>query len=262
MDKSYLVENRTKEELRDKLFEKYFEVKDGILVLDLINKLSFIKEAWKELHILCGENIECFHFMLSLGKFRMMKHQGREYLILKLGLWEYVIIDLEKKENISEMDFHTLFDEDFFVEHFDERKEEDKSIFETLYMTSEYNGDIDELKSLYLKYQDIFELSTCISYQYHIGDSYTYFSIDFENAIAHLGFQAPNQFLYENLNFNYDLTPWCMQDAHRSMGLDKMMELFKRTREICIPKEVIPGDLYKQYVSACHKENYQFQKRK
>ena len=44
--------------LRDKLFNKYFNVDDGVLVSDLTNKLSFIPDVWNKLHIMCQKNIK------------------------------------------------------------------------------------------------------------------------------------------------------------------------------------------------------------
>ena len=39
--------------LRDTLFQKYFQIEDGILISDFVDKLSFIPKVWNELHFLC-----------------------------------------------------------------------------------------------------------------------------------------------------------------------------------------------------------------
>lgn len=260
MRKNNLIANIFKRKLREELFQKYFEQTDGILAIDVIHKLSFIEEAWKEIHRLCERNTERFHFMSSLEKIKHMQHKNREYLILKLGLWNYVIIDLEKKESISQTDFLTLFDEDFFVTHFDETKEEDEGVFEKFYLVQEYTGNVEELYDFYLKQKHIFELSPCINYSCHIGEANTSFTIDFANARVYLGFQTPDLFLYENLNFTFDLIPWNMQDSINKMGLEQCMDVMKRIKEIQIPKEAISSDLYGQYLIESKKDAYQLKK--
>ena len=135
--------------LRNKLFEKYFEIEDGVLAIDLLDKLSFIKEAWKELHQLCQKNIKHFHPFSSLYSCKMIEHNKKKYLIVKISCWRYVIIDIEKKENITKEEFNTDFDENFFVENFNERKEDDENIYSILYDVSKYTGDIDKLLDFY-----------------------------------------------------------------------------------------------------------------
>ena len=52
--------NLDKDLLRDMLFQKYFQVEDGILLIDLVDKLSFIPKLWKQLYHLCEKNIKDF----------------------------------------------------------------------------------------------------------------------------------------------------------------------------------------------------------
>ena len=42
-----------------------------------------------------------------------------------------------------------------------------------------------------------------------------------------------------------------MQDAQQKMGIQKMKEIFAKTKDIKIPFECIPEDLYQQYVIQC-----------
>ena len=44
--------------LRDLLFQKYFDVDNGIFVKDLNDMLSFIPDVWNKLHIMCQKNIK------------------------------------------------------------------------------------------------------------------------------------------------------------------------------------------------------------
>ena len=119
-----MKDKEKKEALRNQLFAKYFE-EEGILVTDFLDKLSFIASAWQDLRELCAKNMKYFFQGKSLEKIRIVQSKGRKYLILKLLVEEYVVIDVEKKENISKIDFQESFEESFFIKHFDEEKRND-----------------------------------------------------------------------------------------------------------------------------------------
>lgn len=238
--------------LRDILFEKYFQIEDGVLVSDLLDKLSFIPNVWKELHLLCEKNIKYFYDFSSLKECKMLEHNQRRYLILKLKMWEYVIIDVGKMQNITQIEFENEFDEKFFVDNFDEIKEDDETIWPKLYRIEKYNGDIKELINFYIKNQKLLSLSSKLHCRLDVGDAWTWFYVDFINANVQMGFQTPNQFLYEQLFLRYDLTACRMQDAQQKMGIEKMKEIFNKMNNIKIPKQCIPSDLYQQYLIQCN----------
>ena len=240
--------------LRDMLFQKYFECADGVLVSDLLDKLSYIPETWKKLHLLCQNGIKHFHPFGALYSCRLINHNQKKYLILKIGSWNYVIIDIENKENITEEQFKDDFNEDFFVEYFDERKEDDESLYSVLYNISKYNGDIEELLSFYIENENILCLSSELSYKFKIDIAVTRFYVDFANSRANMTFLTPDQFLYEHLFLNYDLTPSSMQDAIEKIGIEKMYEIFDKIKDIRIPRECIPNDLYQEYLNQCNKK--------
>ncbi len=66
-----------KETLRNHLFQKYFEEKDGVLATDLVDKLSFIPETWEKLHVLCEKNITYFDSFSTLEKIKMLKYKQK-----------------------------------------------------------------------------------------------------------------------------------------------------------------------------------------
>jgi len=238
--------------LRDMLFQKYFECVDGILVSDLLDKLSYIPETWKKLHLLCQNKIKHFHSFSALYACKLVEYNKKKYLILKIRCWNYVIIDIERRENITEEEFINDFNEDFFVKYFDERKEDDESLYSVLYNISKYNGDIEELLNFYIENQNVLCLSSELSYKFRIDNAVTSFYVDFANARANMIFQTPDQFLYEHLFLNYDLTPSSMQDAIEKMGIEKMYEIFDKIKDIRIPEECIPNDLYLEYLNQCN----------
>lgn len=246
--------------LRKELFEKYFEEENGVLATDLIDKLSFIPETWKKLHVLCERNVKYFDSYSSLEKLKMVEHHQKKYLILKLRMFNYIIIDIEKTKNITEEQFRNEFDENFFINNFDEINTQDNSNMFRLYNINNYNGNIQELIDFYVENQTILSLPTKLKYNLMIGNAWTYFCIDFVNAKAQIGFQTPDQFLYEHLFLKYDLTPCGMQDAQEKIGIERMKEMFERIKKIKISKEVIPNELYQQFLIQCNIKNNKLEK--
>lgn len=236
-----------KNTLRDILFEKYFQIEDGISVKSLNEKLSFIPETWNKLHVLCEKNIKLFDRYSSLEKIKIIEFNQRKYLILKLRIWKYVIIDLDRMENLPENEFKNIFNEEFFVNNFDEIK--DKNDYFNFYHLQEYQGNIKELIDFYLENEIVLNLSSQVHCRLNHSQAWTYLFIDFANASVQLGFQTPDQTLYEQLFLNYDLTPCGMQDAVNKIGREKIKEIFSKVSNIKIPIEFIPLDLYKEYLS-------------
>ena len=245
--------NTNKEELRDKLFAKYFEVEEGIKATELVDKLSFIPEVWDNLNALCENNIEYFEYS-SIEDIKLLNNNNNKYLILKLHLYRYTIKDIERKENITEEQFINNFDENFFISNFNVRKRRNNDSLE-LYDIEKYDGNIEELLDFYMENEQVLNLSKKIHYVLKIDDAWTYFHIDFVKACAQFCFETRDQFLYEQLYLRYDLTPSRMQDAQNKIGIEKMKEMFQKIKEIKIPQEVIPSDLYKKYLIKCNESS-------
>ena len=231
--------------LRDNLFEKYFENQNGIVASDLVTTLTFIPETWKKLHEICEDNIKYFDSYSNLEECKLISIHQENYLILKLGFFSYVIIDLNRHQNISKLSFMNDFNSNFFISHFNE-PEMNFNVTELCNRIITFNQP-ELLTDFYFQNQKVLNLSTSLNYKISIDDAWTYFFIDFVNATAQLGFQTLDQFLYEQLFLKYDLTPTRMQDAQSKIGIEKMNEMFSKIRTIVIPTNVIPSDLYEQY---------------
>lgn len=230
--------------LRDKLFAKYFENEDGINAYELVSNLSFIPKTYQKLHILCEENVKNFAIFSKIHNIKMLKYNKKTYLILKIRILTYIIIDIETRKNITKEEFKNYFTEDFFVENFNEIK--DNKLH--LYSISSYNGNIPELIDFYIENQNIFTLANYLNYKLYIGKAWTNFVIDFANGVASINFETPDQYLYEHLFFRYDLSPSKIQDVKDRIETEKMLEIFEKVKDIIIPKEIIPSNLYQQFL--------------
>ena len=74
-------------------------------------------------------------------KIRIIQNKEKKYLILKFLCEEYIIIDIEKNENISKIDFQTCFNTSFFIQHFDEEIKEDEKDFSHAFGSGDGHGD-------------------------------------------------------------------------------------------------------------------------
>ena len=114
-----------------------------------------------------------------------------------------------------------------------------------MYYCLSYEGNLQELISFYEKNKEILNIPTYIYYKLMIGEAWTHLSIDLVGTLGaiQLSFQTKDQFLYETLFLNKNLSPSSMQDAQSRIGKEKMMEMFERIKNIKIPMEYIPKEL-------------------
>lgn len=235
-----------KDILRDKLFQKYFQLDNSINLKDLLDKLKFIPNAYSILLNLCKKNIRGFDSFSSLDSFKMINYNRKRYLVLEVRMWRYIIIDIDELKCVTRNEFERDFDLDFFTSNFDNC---DDDLFSCIYRLDKYNGDLNELISFYNKNQDVFNFSSQLFYKLPENDAWTWVHVDFINRKVQMGFQTPDQLLYEQLFLNYDLTPYGMQDAVQKMGIEKMQEIFSLMNDVKIPIDSIPSDLYQQYLN-------------
>lgn len=236
------------DELRNKLFETYFEEDNGILLSDLMNSLSPIVDRWKELRNLLEKNIKGFSSLFScIHDMKYIHHNDKSYLILKVGSWRYLVVDSSNKIVLDKEAVKGTFDEYFFISNFSEQKDDLwNNGLDSLSFTK-YIGDISELIEFYFSNRNYFEVPQQMVHQINIETAYTYISIDVANNIVQLGFQTPDQFLYEHLYFSGDLHPMGLQDAQEKIGLNKIGEMIERLKGIKIPWSLIPLDIYKNF---------------
>jgi len=229
--------------LRNELFEKHFETKEGITLPELMEKLKYIIDTWKALHNLLEVNSEDINKYTRIEFIEKINHNNIDYLIIKFMPWSYLIIDLNTNKVLSTEEIEDNFTEEFFVHNFNEKYINEGTDKISLYWFYTFNGNISTLINFYIENIDLLNLSKNISYKIFIEDAWTYLSINITNGNIQLGFQSEDQFLYERLFLNSDLKPFGLQDATSKIGKDIMKEMFSRIKDIIIPFDVIPDDL-------------------
>jgi len=229
------------EELRNQLFESYFEV-EGIQLLNLICSLKPVIDSFKQLHILLEKNVKHFDKYSNLYEIKKIEHNSKYYLIVKSNLWQYLIIDLEDGKSLNKEDVINLFNEKFFIDNFKEKNT--KNNFTNMYNFMKYSGNIAELICFYEDNKKLLELPKNIRHSIKLGEAVTYLNISLSKSEIQLGFHTPNQSLYEHLFLDIDFNPYSIQDAKQRIGNEKMLEMFERIKNIKIPKYNIPKEFF------------------
>ena len=128
-----------------------------------------------------------------------------------------------------------MFDERFFLDEFKQLNTSLGEEWYEFYHFEDYDGNIDELIDFYIQNRGVFGVESNIFNKLYVGDAWTWLSICLNKGQVQLSFQTEDQFLYECLFMNSDLTPCAMQDATEKIGKEKMLEYFERIKQIRIP---------------------------
>lgn len=232
---------RDKEKLREQLLKFYFIEEDRIPITSLVEKITPIMKIWEGLRKVLVGNVEYFADFSDIEMVKIIPFQDTSYLFIKTGLWEYFIINLDSKEVLNESIVKKIFNESFFIENFNELRAESEEDFLGVYIFLGCKSK-DRIIDFCLEYEDTLTRTNKIVCDYTIEDAWTYLSLDLASGSGQLGFQTPDQFLYECLHFNLDedLTAWGMQDAHQSMGIEKTKEILEKIKKFQIPISCIP----------------------
>lgn len=233
----------SKEELRNKLFERYFECKDGILITDLMETVKPIIEVYDKLKDLLIQH-KTLKLFSSIARVKLLNHNGKDYLFFKKASpYSYLIVDIIENRILSEEEILSIFAENLFVQNFEEPSVELDDVWVEWYHFLKYEGDVKELVDFYNQNKNILDIPTRVFNKLDVGEAWTWLSISLCTGQIQLSFQTQDQFLYEVLFLNSDLTPFGLQDATEKIGKEKMLEMFERIKEIKIPKEIIPSQI-------------------
>ena len=225
---------KKRKELRNKLFSKFFQNKEGISASTLNNKVKFIIEKYDELNKLLAKEDEHFALFDNVGYIKKVMLEHKEYLVLRTSSFKFIIIDIDNKKTLDTDEVNKIFNNEFFKQNIDEHGLSD--LYEFL-----STGYINEILKIYEKNESLFNLPTHIIYEVNINDANAtlIININCENCV--LMFNTPDQFLYEQIFLGKDLKPSGMSSP--TLDQNKALGIANKVKDIIIPFNVIPSEL-------------------
>lgn len=213
-----------------------------ITLEELLKKLEPISKIWADLkNILIKDCNNKFCFWKSIKKIKTLDN----YIIIKIGLWEYIIIDSLNKKSLTDEECKTIFDEQFFLTHFNEPETENK--FSDMYYF-ENAGTQETINSLikYIDiYQDLLMQENSIYYSINYLNSRVDINIKFAKLETTLGFATfknfENNSYPSNVNYLFFNKSAEITGASNSTNNhESLLAMGKRAPKIRIPLSVIP----------------------
>lgn len=86
----------------------------------ILNSLTNNRDAWQNFIYVLRHNIKFCYKYNPLADLKYFLIDEKEYLIIKIHSWDYLIIDLEFEKVLKKDEVKYLFDKQFFIDNFNE----------------------------------------------------------------------------------------------------------------------------------------------
>lgn len=127
-----------KSKLRDELFNKYFENEEGVKLSDLVQILSPLTEKGKQLQKILFENIQGVYPFNPIYNIKCVEHDNNKYLLIRCGIWRYIVIDMIEQKTLDKVDVNIAFDEESFISYIIDDEETKEDIRNNGYDTQQF----------------------------------------------------------------------------------------------------------------------------
>lgn len=218
------------------LFNLYFKNHEGITVEEIMNNMRNYSQIWQDFYrFLINSSLE-FNMFDSIDEIKKIKYNNINYLIIKIGLFEYLCIDLDKKEAINYNNSLEPFNEEFFIKHFDEHKIEKPEDF--YYYLDMHKKDINELIE-YIDNNDILLEKKSFIHKIDIYNhtTFLFFNVTKQTVTLYFG----NKTMVGNVNYIFldkDLNP--LGASNPTGNMDDLKEMALKVKDIVVPTCIIP----------------------
>lgn len=179
----------------------------------ILNSLTNNREAWQKFIYVLRHNIKhCYKYnpLIDLKYFLI---EEKEYLILKIHSWDYLIIDLEFEKVLKKDEVKYLFDKQFFIDNFNE--EDSDYIF--------FNDckDCKEIIKAFYEYEYYLKEPSKYSYPLNQGIWEISFNIDLINDYCYLYIYCPVNHQKDTYFYTLQLVPISSLEKYSSFHLAK-----------------------------------------
>lgn len=226
---------------QDELFEFYFkDYGNSVNIEFLINALGSIKEVWQKLYFLFCNELEDFDDHSTIMDIKELEYKSNQYLIFRFFPLDYMVVDLNRRCILDEEEVINFFNEQLFIDNFNEEKVSDFAKYYSFLSGSEIFAS--SLISVYQNNKDILLSDNSFFYSLSDGSCRTSVYIDLSNLEVVLGFQYLGDVGRCNYIFlDSNLEAYGVSNSDGNMDSLKMMG--DRVRDINIPRDRIPGHI-------------------
>lgn len=241
------MEHKKMNNIQKRLFKLYFKnnqnVEDSINIKKVIDSTWKYHLKWEEFYnILKKYSPEIDNFS-NVEKIELINFNDKDYLIVKVYRWTYLCIDIIEQKVINFENMLLPFNENFFIDNFDEEKVNDPELF---YYSIEFLKEgIQKVVEFISKNKNLFftiphftykleedEFATLLKFSILKGDLSLYFgnkyALDEGNKIY--------------INKNFDI----IKTVNFNINLNKLKRICLKLKNIMIPLDIIPNFLLEE----------------
>lgn len=154
-------------ELQSKVFSCAFtDIEDGVSTKKVISSLERRRNVWKKMYSIVGKDLEPYNERFSIMDMGRIQYNGRMCLVLRCGLWEFVVIDIEAMTCVLPEDGMNMALDEVF-NRFKGISEEDIQYFSFDKLKKK---TIKKVIDYYVEEQSVFEGQRKIYYEFYNKD--------------------------------------------------------------------------------------------
>ncbi len=229
------------EDLQEELFEQLFKAEEDYITLkDLLESIQPIHKIWAGLdYLLLEDNTNDFDIFKSTDEIRLIDG----FIIIKTGLWNYIVIDPVEKRSLTNEECKTLFDEEFFLKHFNE--EETKNRFADMFYFEDAGkkDTVEKLIDYINEHQNILTEVNYVTYSVNYISSSVSVQVNFEKQEATIGFFKFDEKEDYPSHLNYlffDKNAIITGASNPTNNIESLKAMGSRVGGIKIPKSILP----------------------
>ncbi len=228
-----------------KLFKLYFNnnvsKEDSIDIKDIITVQKEYYSKWQRFYFILRKYSNEFRQISQIDKIQLLNYNNISYLIIKIYSWTYLCIDLTNEKIVNFGENIYPFNEEFFIENFDEDKSDN---VEELYYSIEFkqNG-IKELINFIVENKNLFLNSSCFTYKIEDNNSFmTFLNFSLLKGIITLYFGNKYMDIDDDATYIYiDNNLNQIEVSNKKVYVNKLKKMCSKLKNIKIPIDVIPN---------------------
>lgn len=228
------------EEQHKKIFKLYFSRKNSkensTNIKNVISSMEIWHQKWIEFQDILKKYSSEFESFSNICQIKFINYEGVNYFILKVGGWSYLIIDLMREKIIHFEEGLFPFEQDFFIDNFEEERIENP---EKYYFSLEFAEEgVPELMNFIFLNRILFTTEFYFKYLLSYGNDFLTF-LNFDILKGEITLYLGDLFFDDGryIFINPDLT------IRNYDAFDNIKKISSKLKNIKIPLNKIPAFL-------------------